>query len=103
MQEAELKKSDSIENQVALIDAQANKEGILAQINGFKSEQLTNQNALIKEQKDLVISGIEAETQRALNKKKFNTELEEDDLKRLKQQKLDLEAEREIEKRKDYN
>ena len=95
--EAELKKNDNIENQVALIDAQANKEGILAQINSFKSEQLNNQNALIKEGNELVQSGIEADTTRALNQQKFNTELEEDALKRLEQQKTDLEAEREIE------
>ena len=68
--EAELKKSDSIENQTALIDAQANKEGVLAQINGFKSEQLSNQNALIKEQNELVQSGIESDTTRALNQQK---------------------------------
>ena len=95
--EAELKKNDNIENQVALIDAQANKEGILAQINSFKSEQLNNQNALIKEGNELVQSGIEADTTRALNQQKFNTELEEDALKRLEQQKTDLEVEREIE------
>ena len=82
---------------VALIDAQANKEGVLAQINGFKSEQLSNQNALIKEQNELVQSGIESDTTRALNQQKFNTSLEEDALKRLEQQRLDLEAEKEIE------
>jgi hypothetical protein len=98
--EAELKKNNNIENQVALIDAQANKAGILAQIDGLRSEQLTNQNALIKEQKDLVISGAEADTQRALNQQKFNTSLEEDALKRLEQQRLDLEAEKEIEQQR---
>ena len=33
--EAELKKSDNIENQVALIDAQANKEGSISTNRGF--------------------------------------------------------------------
>ena len=94
---AELKKSDNIGNQTALIDAQANRLGVLAQIEGFRSEQDVNKNALIKEGNELVQSGIEADTIRALNKKKFNTSLKEDDLKRLEQQKLDLESEREIE------
>ncbi len=98
--EAELKKNDNIENQVALIDAQANRLGVLAQIEGFRSEQDVNKNALIKEQNDLVQSGIESDTQRALNQQKFNTELEEDALKRLEQQGLDLEAEREIEQQR---
>ena len=94
---AELKKSNNIENQTALIDAQANRLGVLAQIEGFRSEQDVNKNALIKEGNELVQSGIEADTTRALNQQKFNTELEEDALKRLEQQKTDLEAEREIE------
>ena len=95
--EAELKKSNNIENQVALIDAQANKLGVVAQIEGFRSEQDVNKNALLKETNELVQSGIEADTLRALNQQKFNTELEEDELKRLEQQKIDLETEREIE------
>ncbi len=94
---AELQKSNSIENQTALIDAQANRLGVLAQIEGFRSEQDVNKNALIKEQNELVQSGIEADTARALNQQKFNTELEEDAVKRLEQQRLDLEAEKEIE------
>ena len=95
--EAELKKSNNIENQVALIDAQANKLGVVAQIEGFRSEQDVNKNALIKETNELVQSGIEADTLRALNQQKFNTELEEDELKKLERQKTDLEKEREIE------
>jgi hypothetical protein len=94
---AELKKSNNIENQTALIDAQANRLGVLAQIEGFRSEQDVNKNALIKEGNELVQSGIEADTTRALNQQKFNTSLEEDAIKRLEQQKTDLEAEREIE------
>ena len=95
--EAELKKSNNIENQVALIDAQANKLGVVAQIEGFRSEQDVNKNSLLKETNELVQSGIEADTQRALNQQKFNTELEEDELIKLERQKTDLEKEREIE------
>ncbi len=98
--QAELKKNNNIENQTALIDAQANKLGVLAQIEGFRSEQDVNKNALLKEQNELILSGSEAETARALNQRQFNTSLEEDAVKRLEQQKLDLEAERSIEEQR---
>lgn len=95
--QAQVNKNNNTENQVALLEAQANKAGVVAQIEGFRSEQLANETALIKEKNDLVNAGIEADTQRALNQQKFNTSLEEDALKRLEQQRLDLEAEKEIE------
>tara|TARA_R110000803_G_scaffold61223_4_gene120996 strand:+ start:3612 stop:5324 length:1713 start_codon:yes stop_codon:yes gene_type:complete len=47
--ENELLLNDNIENQVALIDARNEKLGILAQIEGFKSEQLVNETGLINE------------------------------------------------------
>lgn len=50
--QAELAVNDNIENQVALKEALANKEGILAQIEGFRSEQLINRNSLIREQEE---------------------------------------------------
>ena len=80
-----------------MIEAQANKAGVLAQIEGFRSEQLTNENALIKEKNDLVNSGIEADTERALNQKEFQAEQEETELARLEKQKENLELERKIE------
>jgi len=98
--QAELNKNNNIENQVALIDAQANRLGVLAQIEGFRSEQDVNKNALLKEQNELILSGSEAETARALNQRQFNTSLEEDAVKRLEQQKLDLEEERSIEEQR---
>jgi hypothetical protein len=51
--QADLKRENSIENQVALINAQANREGVLATVEGFRSEQLVNRNALIREGKAL--------------------------------------------------
>jgi chromosome segregation ATPase len=47
--QADVNRENSIENQVALINAQAEREGVLAQIEGFRSEQLANRNALIRE------------------------------------------------------
>ena len=95
--QAQFNKSKITANEVALLEAQANVEAVLNNIKTQQSEQLVNQNALIKEGNELVQSGTEADTQRALNQQKFNTSLEEDALKRLKQQRLDLEAEKEIE------
>ena len=94
---AQFAKNNNTENEIALIQAQAERKAVLNNITSQESEQLTNKNALIKEGNELVQSGIESDTLRALNQQKFNTELEEDALKRLEQQKLDLETEREIE------
>ncbi len=94
---AQFAKNNNTENEIALIQAQAERKAVLNNITSQESEQLTNKNALIKEGNELVQSGIESDTLRALNQQKFNTELEEDALKRLEQQKLDLETVREIE------
>ncbi len=54
-------KNASDENYIALLDAKAEKEGILAQVEGFRSEQLTNQISLQKELTER--TGEEAELQ----------------------------------------
>ncbi len=46
-------KNKNDENQIALLEARAEREGILAQIEGFRSEQLMNINSLERERKDL--------------------------------------------------
>jgi hypothetical protein len=51
--QAQYNKNKNDENQIALLDARAEKEGILAQIEGFRSEQLTNINSLERERLDL--------------------------------------------------
>ena len=51
--QAEVDKNNSIENQVALTEALANKQGVLAQIEGFRSEQKSNDLALDREQIEL--------------------------------------------------
>lgn len=45
--------NNNIENQIALQDALNEKAGIQAQIEGFRSEQLVNQNSLIRERAEL--------------------------------------------------
>ena len=52
--QAQFDKNDSDENQIALLDAKAEREGILAQIEGFRSEQLININSLEREKLDLL-------------------------------------------------
>ncbi len=98
--QAQFAKNNNTENEIALLQAQAERKAVLNNITSQESEQLTNKNALIKEQNELVQSGLDADAQRALNQQKFNTELEQDALKRLEQQGLDLEAEREIEQQR---
>ena len=73
---AELAKNKNIENQVALTDALANKEGILAQIEGFRSEQIVNRIALKKEEIDLDNTISDAEKQRLLDKLDFEAEIQ---------------------------
>jgi hypothetical protein len=87
----------SIENQVALINAQANKEGVLAQIKGLKSEQLANEVSLTKELVAMKQSDIDATAQLALENKKFNASLKDDNIGRLSAEKEILIAEQETE------
>ena len=89
--------NNNIENRIALTNALANREGVLAQIEGFRSEQDSNKNALLKENIDLTKSKVEAENTLSLEQKKFNAELEKDELKKLDVQRQILEEEKRIE------
>jgi hypothetical protein len=71
---ATLQQNKSIENQVALTNALTNREGVLAQIEGLRSEQKANDLALNKELLDLTKSKNEAETQLAIDQKQFDAE-----------------------------
>ena len=95
--QSELNKNNTIEAQVALIDALANKEGVLAQIEGFRSEQKANDLALDKEQIELTNSKLESESNLSIERQRFNAEQIEDEVARLEKLKeIDLlEAEQE--------
>ena len=95
--QAQFNKNKSTENEIALLQAQAERKAVLNNITTQESEQLTNRNALIKEGNDLVQSGIDADTQRALQKEQFEASLLETEEQRLQKQRENLEAEREIE------
>ena len=96
--QAQVNVNDNIENQVALTDALANKEGILAQIEGFRSEQLVNDLALKKEQIELNNSITDAEKARQIAQLEFEASRETDPLKKLEAERLALEEEKLIEK-----
>lgn len=87
----------TIENQVALTNALANKEGVLAQVEGLRSEQIANSISLQKEKTELQQSEIEGLTNLAIEQKKFNESLETNELKRLEIQRANLEEEKRIE------
>ena len=93
----EVNKNNTIEAQVALIDALANKEGVLAQVEGLRSEQKANDLALDREQIELTNSKGESESRLSIERKRFNAEQIEDELLRLEALKeIDLlEAEQE--------
>lgn len=90
----------SIENQVALINAQANREGVLAQIKGLKSEQLANEVSLTKELVAMKQTDIDATAQLALENKKFIASLNDDNVARLNAEREILLAEQETERQR---
>lgn len=59
--QAQVNINDTIENQVALLEAQGEREAILAQIEGFRSEQKANDLALDKERLELQQSTAQGE------------------------------------------
>jgi len=59
--QAQFDKNQNDKNQIALLDAKAEKEGILAQIEGFRSEQLINRISLEREAADLREEALEKE------------------------------------------
>ena len=95
--QAELDKNASIENQVALTEALANKQGVLAQIEGFRSEQKANDLALDREEVELTNTKLESESKLSIERQRFNAEQIEDEAQRLEAlKKIDLlEAEQE--------
>lgn len=80
---ANLAVNDNIENQIALTDALANREGVLAQVEGFRSEQKVNDLALDRERLELAKTRQDAEAELTFQQRKFNAERIEDDLMRL--------------------
>ena len=72
--QAQFDKNANDENQIALLEARAEREGILAQIEGFRSEQLMNVNSLNREKLDLLDEEKEKEIEVAELKKQLKEE-----------------------------
>ena len=70
----EYNKAKTTENQVALTEALANKEGVLAQIQGLRSEQLANDLALQREADELTKARTESEVTLAIEREKASAE-----------------------------
>jgi hypothetical protein len=87
----------NIENEVALIEARNNVKGVEAQIEGLRSEQLSNRIALEKESLDLIKARNEGETELAINQKLFEAERLKDEGKKLEAQKLAIENQKILE------
>lgn len=72
------------ENEVALIEARANKKAIEAQIEGFRSEQKMNDLALDREKVELLKSISDSETELAYQRELFDAQQIEDKLEQAK-------------------
>lgn len=83
--------------QVALIQAQGEVEAVKAKVAGLRSEQLVNQNNLLKEQIAINKAVSESDNQLSLDKKKANAELIKDDIERLNAKRKILDEESAIE------
>ena len=85
------------EDYVAVLDAEAEIQAVAAQITGFKSEQQTNANALLKEATELTNAQAESESTLTIAKQRLAAEQIENELLRLQElQRIDgLEKEQE--------
>ena len=78
------------EDYIAVLDAKAERLGVISAIEGFNSEQKSNDTALTKEQIDLTKSQLESESLLSIERQRFNAELIADELARLtKMQEID--------------
>ena len=90
---AEVARNNSVENRAALIAAEAATSQVLADIEGKRSEQKSNTNTLLLEEKGLITSVTNAEKERNKIKRDFEAEQELDPLAKLQKQKSALELE----------
>ena len=75
--QAEYDKNQNQENLIALLEAQNEREAVLAQIEGFRSEQIINRISLEREAADLKKEADEAEIERKEELKQKELELAE--------------------------
>ena len=95
--QANYQMNKTIENQAAITKALADKEGVLAQIEGLRSEQIANSISLQKEKVAMGQSEIEGLNALAIEQRKFEEELQTNELLKLENQRANLEEEKRIE------
>jgi len=83
--QANFEANKSTENQVALIQALANRKAIEAQIEGFRSEQKINNLGLDRENIEMNQSLADSEAKLSFERKRFNAEQIENKLKSLRE------------------
>ena len=95
--QANYQMNKTIENQAAVTRALADKEGVLAQIEGLRSEQIANSISLQKEKIAMGQSEIEGLNALAIEQRKFDEELQTNELLKLEKQRENLQEEKRIE------
>jgi hypothetical protein len=107
--QAQYNKNANQENYIALLQATQEREAVLAQIEGFRSEQLSNDLALNRESLELTQSQADASAERAISEQQFLAEQIEGEylklqaLKNAAEQEALIEEERLTNKRNQYN
>ena len=82
------KDKNNVEFKVAQIEAEKELAGVRTQIEGIRSEQMSNANALNRESLELTNSKIDADAELNANKNQFNAEQIENELAKLERQKV---------------
>ena len=72
--QAAVNQNDNTENSIALVQALANKQGVLAQVEGLRSEQKAQDLALDREQMELTKSISDSEAELAYQRELFNAQ-----------------------------
>ena len=93
----QLRLNNNIENEVALIDALNNVKAVQAQLTGFRSEQLVNENSLNKEAIEINKTRAQTESDLAINQALFEAQRKKDTETRLILERQALEESKRIE------
>ena len=94
--QAQFDLNDNQENYIALLEAQNEKQAVLAQIEGFRSEQDSNANALLREKIELEQSVLDGIDERKVAEAEFTASLEDDIIKRLQLERDAIDVEEEL-------
>ena len=88
--------NSTTENYVALLEAQAEKLAVLAQVEGFRSEQKMNLLGLTREEIELNNLKAEGDLERQQAQLEFEAELEQDEIAKLEKKREALDIENEL-------